>query len=452
MPVTDADILWLDPDAEPAPAQQHHAAPPAAPAVAPPRPVAAGISLGQLIAAAVAMEWHDAVAIVSQLVDELAADRSRPPTGALPSPDAIRLDPDGRIDVRLVPNGPELLTAGIGRLLQQLLQDKPTPANLRLFAWRITADAGASLTLEEIADELGRWERPGRSGKLSSLYERARAAGPAVPAKRLPPPVDPPPAIVVPPPAAAASAVPEPARRPVRVAALIGAAAVACVGIGGVGAWLLLRPAANVPQPATAAAPAVTAAEPKDPAVDARKGRRATRPASPQPSRAATPRVPDRTTARDSQTDSTIGNVAAPRRPTPPASELPAIAPSPNYSVAPPPAQTSATPAPVASSADRRLYFSGDAGVTDAILVKPYLPPRPHPDIPDSALGVLEVVVDARGLVESVHLKSPANRYREKWWLFTAKDWRFEPARKGGVPVRFLKRIPLTDLNITEPQ
>jgi hypothetical protein len=98
------------------------------------------------------------------------------------------------------------------------------------------------------------------------------------------------------------------------------------------------------------------------------------------------------------------------------------------------------------------VYTSADAGVTEAILVKPYLPLRPHPDIPDTALGVLEVVVDARGLVESVHLRSPANRYREKWWLFTAKDWRFEPARKNGTPVRSLKRILLTDLNIAEPQ
>jgi hypothetical protein len=112
------------------------------------------------------------------------------------------------------------------------------------------------------------------------------------------------------------------------------------------------------------------------------------------------------------------------------------------------------TPLPVhPARPDTRLYKNGDAGVTEPVLVKPYLPLRPRPDIPDTELGVLEVVVNTRGLVESVRLRSPANRYREKWWLFTAKDWQFQPARKDdGTPVRFLKRILLTDLNITEPQ
>jgi len=84
--------------------------------------------------------------------------------------------------------------------------------------------------------------------------------------------------------------------------------------------------------------------------------------------------------------------------------------------------------------------------------VKPRLPLQPRPEIPASALGVLELVVDASGHVESVHLKSPVNRYREKWWLFAAKDWQFEPARKQGRPVRFLERMLLSDLNMSEPQ
>jgi len=67
-------------------------------------------------------------------------------------------------------------------------------------------------------------------------------------------------------------------------------------------------------------------------------------------------------------------------------------------------------------------------------------------------LGVLELVVDERGAVESVHLNSPANRYRERWWVFAAKQWQFQPASKNGKAVRFLKRILLTDLNVLEPQ
>ena len=54
--------------------------------------------------------------------------------------------------------------------------------------------------------------------------------------------------------------------------------------------------------------------------------------------------------------------------------------------------------------------------------------------------------------METVHLRSPGNRYRERWWVFAAKQWVFQPALKDGKPVRFLKRIPLTDLNMLEPQ
>ncbi len=85
-------------------------------------------------------------------------------------------------------------------------------------------------------------------------------------------------------------------------------------------------------------------------------------------------------------------------------------------------------------------------------LIRPYLPFRAHTGTPPDALGVLELVVDAHGTVESVHLNSPDNRYRERWWVFAAKNWQFKPAMKNGTPVRFLKRIPLTDLNMLEPQ
>jgi hypothetical protein len=61
-------------------------------------------------------------------------------------------------------------------------------------------------------------------------------------------------------------------------------------------------------------------------------------------------------------------------------------------------------------------------------------------------------MIDTHGEVETVHLYSPGNRYRDRWWLFAAKQWQFQPAFKNGTPVRFLKRIPLTDLNVLEPQ
>jgi hypothetical protein len=98
------------------------------------------------------------------------------------------------------------------------------------------------------------------------------------------------------------------------------------------------------------------------------------------------------------------------------------------------------------------LFQAGDEGVREPVMLNQYLRERSREDGRDNAAGVLEVVVDTRGLVESVRLNSSANRYRDKWWLFTAKGWRFEPAMKDGKPVRFLKRIPLADLTPSGPQ
>jgi len=456
MPVADTDILWLEPDAEVPPKLEGRPAP-AAPIVK--RDPASGISLAQLIGANVSMEWHDAVAIVLQLADTVFKDSGRLPTGSLPPLGAIRLESDGQLQLQIQPNGPESLTAGFGRVLQALLQDKPTPANLRLLAWRTTSDAGASLTPDEITGELVRWERPGRIRKLTDLYERARAAGPvAAPVQLAPVPREVPAPVVVEPPLTPAPApeavAPSRSRRSV---VMMAAAALVCVAIGGTGAWLLGGPGADANAPvAKVASTPVPPQDSAEPQAHGRPGRRSSRGTPPSEAHAASP--------------STAGN-GAPRqrtRQSPPAVATPAPqatpsaaqaesdrsvnSPSLDNSIANLAAPT-AVPAPIGSAiGDRRVYTSADAGVTEAILVKPYLPLRPHPDIPDTALGVLEVVVDARGLVESVHLRSPANRYREKWWLFTAKDWRFEPARKNGTPVRSLKRILLTDLNIAEPQ
>src|SRR5690349_6897629 len=79
-PVTDAEILWLEQAEPPASTPQSAAA-----AKSP-----AGLSLTELLGAAISMEWHDAVAIVSQLAQDVLADKKRAPAGALPAIGEIR--------------------------------------------------------------------------------------------------------------------------------------------------------------------------------------------------------------------------------------------------------------------------------------------------------------------------------------------------------------------------
>ena len=468
-PANEADVLWLEPH-EPAASASSTAAAPAPLAIATPLPAqthpssaapvvggplvvpeaASSLSLAQLLATGVSMEWHDAVAIVSQLANQIAVDGRRSAAGALPALNAIRLDSDGAVHVQLDRIASESLTAGFGRVLQALLHDKPTPAKLRLLAWRATSDAGASLTFSEILGELQRWERPGRTDKLKELYERARVAGPPPSVIFEPVNVDPP--FVNPAPYPALPKVREIAAPSRRQVVLVVAGAIVCLTIGGVGAWLVARPGAVI---ATPPAAHVTAAPAPVPAVDPPSGGRAVgrspRNAARLPARAAPAQVAPTGTAPASNRVETGQPGATPIAPplssspratvdgsvstpagTAPTVSLSAVVPVPPQSLA-----SSATNLQLYKP-DVQLYKSGDVGVTEPVLVKPYLPLRAQPPIPDSALGVLELVVDARGMVESVHLKSPANRYREKWWLFTAKDWRFEPAKKNGMPVRFL--------------
>jgi hypothetical protein len=407
--------------------------------------------LSRLLALDVSMEWHDAVAIVSQLAEQAAGDKRRPGFGAVPAIGAIGLEPEGRLQLQLDPNGSEPIPTGVGRVLQALLKDRPLPANLRLLAWRATAQTGAAMTLDEITAELARWERPGRIEKLKDLYERARSAGPAPLQAAALQPHEVPSDIVEPP------TTPEPSMRSVmatgsrrHIAVITAAAIVVCVAVAAgtiafrrMSSGLSQDPRTVAAAPESASSPAVAAdIDVPNPTASRRPNRRV-RPPEPRPvpgieRSAGGVHNPQRTAPPDASPKATVGRSSS----TSPLNEVSAGVTG----------SAAVSQPSVATIPDSHLYKSGDAGVTEPVLVKPYLPLRPHADIPDSALGVLEVVVDARGQVESVHLKSPANRYREKWWLFTAKDWRFEPASKNGRPVKFLKRILLTDLNITEPQ
>jgi hypothetical protein len=106
----------------------------------------------------------------------------------------------------------------------------------------------------------------------------------------------------------------------------------------------------------------------------------------------------------------------------------------------------------LAQRADSPIYTSADEGVTEPVPVRPYLPERVATGMAEGTSAVLELVVDSRGAVESVHLRSPNNHYRDRWWVSVAKNWQFRPALKDGQPVKFLKRVVISDASIGDPQ
>jgi len=86
-----------------------------------------------------------------------------------------------------------------------------------------------------------------------------------------------------------------------------------------------------------------------------------------------------------------------------------------------------------------RVFTTADPGVVEPV-ARAVLPPAAAAGTPANQIGVLEVLIDARGHVESAHLMVSDQHFRDRWLISAAKAWLFEPATLDGKPVRFLKR------------
>jgi hypothetical protein len=543
LPSSSADIVWLDPPKPQTPAAdaQSQGSPligdwPSSPIIgdwpsSPKAPQqATSLPLSRLLSPEVVCDWHDAIAIVQQLAEQVTHGGREEPAGSLPDIHRLGIEPNGDLRVRLDPRGREPLVRGLGNLLHRLLTNRDSPAAVRLIVSQVMSDLPTIETVEELVRELARWERPYRIQKLVAIYERARNApdiSPTPDLSEIDRLTDPSTIIF---PTAADSPESQTAfdsfRDPMaslrrlkkyRSAILKVAAVAVCLLLVSSAAIVMLRSpsAASVSLPPAASVETPEAPEPADPATASTP--RAAAPATPvtkpgvPPTAAARPNVPASSAAVSRSTSPATaatapppasaplspgssvtpapgrqgGSPETPAATGPVASEPPApvatdssgaqavdsnrtptagtnrggqpqppvrfaappSAPRPSVAVAPPP-----PPPSTDSGFPDRIYTSGDPGVIAPVLIRPYLPGLTEQSAVGTRLGVLEVVVDPTGAVESVRLRSPENRYRERWWLFVAKNWQFRPAYKDGQPVRFLTLIPLTDARFTDPQ
>jgi hypothetical protein len=105
-----------------------------------------------------------------------------------------------------------------------------------------------------------------------------------------------------------------------------------------------------------------------------------------------------------------------------------------------------ATPPPVAvrvAPVKAALYSSGDADVVPPVDVVRELPPwNPPASLPNGTFsGKLQIDIDEQGLVErAVLIEAIAPPYDNRL-LAASKTWRFQPATKDGVPVKYRKTI-----------
>lgn len=113
----------------------------------------------------------------------------------------------------------------------------------------------------------------------------------------------------------------------------------------------------------------------------------------------------------------------------------------------PPPPPPQPEPAPPLVPAMPLIYSAGDANVVPPAIVRQSLPPYPSTSVPVGQ-GIIEVVVDETGAVESANMRMPVGAMYDKLALAATKTWRYKPATLNGVPVKFRKMIQIS----LEPQ
>jgi TonB family protein len=74
--------------------------------------------------------------------------------------------------------------------------------------------------------------------------------------------------------------------------------------------------------------------------------------------------------------------------------------------------------------------------------VQQSFPPYPSQVVPASQ-GVVEVIIDETGAVESVTMTTPVNPAYDNLAVAAAKAWLYKPAVLNGLPVRYRKVIQI---------
>lgn len=112
--------------------------------------------------------------------------------------------------------------------------------------------------------------------------------------------------------------------------------------------------------------------------------------------------------------------------------------------IAPPAPPPPAVPEPAGIV---RTYTITDANVSPPITIRQRLPSMP-PQLQTiaravHASGVYDLVIDETGRVADATVRQSMNASYDSLVLRSTRDWRYEPAMKDGVPVRYVKTIML---------
>ena len=118
------------------------------------------------------------------------------------------------------------------------------------------------------------------------------------------------------------------------------------------------------------------------------------------------------------------------------------LAPAPPLPASPSPRlPATSTPAGSRRPAAPRVYGWEDTNVTRPIVVRQTMPVLG--DVFVQRQGIVDIVIDEAGLVETVTMKLPVNVVYDGLVMAAVRTWRYRPATLDGVAVKFRKTIQL---------
>jgi len=123
----------------------------------------------------------------------------------------------------------------------------------------------------------------------------------------------------------------------------------------------------------------------------------------------------------------------------PPPALTPAV-----VTIAPPPAASTSASASTTRGRDlKRIFSAEDSDVVAPVIAKQAMPRFPGL-LTQAATGVLELVIDPAGNVESAKIIEAVHLNYDPLLLSAAKKWQYQPATLDGTAVRYMKRIQIS--------
>jgi TonB family protein len=107
-----------------------------------------------------------------------------------------------------------------------------------------------------------------------------------------------------------------------------------------------------------------------------------------------------------------------------------------------PPPAPAPSPAPATPQA-ARIFGIGEPNVVAPITIVQRVPPF-RGKVLKEGTGILEVIIDETGAVESARMRIGLHGTYDKLVLDATKSWQYQPATVNGVPVRFRKLVQVS--------